>query len=110
MNLIVVSHLTTKEGLYFRYLTMTAKSYLEMDIVVEAQEDQIDHYYKILKERGLYDFVSEIVPPRYRVEGVRVDTELNYPLTVKTNEICVTNVMNLIGQIKTLNYIKRGLF
>ena len=81
-----------------------------MDIVVEAQEDQIDHYYKILKERGLYDFVSEIVPPRYRVEGVRVDTELNYPLTVKTNEICVTNVMNLIGQIKTLNYIKRGLF
>jgi len=110
VNLIVVSHLTTKEGLYFRYLTMTAKSYLEMDIVVEAQEDQIDHYYKILKERGLYDFVSEIVPPRYRVEGVRVDTELNYPLTVKTNEICVTNVMNLIGQIKTLNYIKRGLF
>jgi len=110
VNLIVVSHLTTKEGLYFRYLTMTAKSYLEMDIVVEAQEDQIDHYYKILKERGLYDFVSEIVPPHYRVEGVRVDTELNYPLTVKTNKICVTNVMNLIGQIKTLNYIKRGLF
>lgn len=110
MNLIVVSYLTTKEGLYFRYLTMTAKSYLEMDIVVEAEEDEIDHYYKILKERGLYDFVSDIVPPRYRVEGVRVDTELNYPLTVKTNEICVTNVMNLIGQIKTLNYIKRGLF
>ena len=110
MNLIVVSHLTTKEGLYFRYLTMTAKSYLGMDIVVEAQEDEIDHYYKILKERGLYDFVSEIVPPRYRVEGVRVDTELNYPLTVKTNKICVTNVLNLIGQIKLLGYVKNDLF
>ena len=110
MNLIVVSHLTTKEGLYFRYLTMTAKSHLGMDIVVEAQEDEIDHYYKILKERGLYDFVSEIVPPRYRVEGVRVDTELNYPLTVKTNKICVTNVLNLIGQIKLLGYVKKDLF
>ena len=89
---------------------MTAKSHLGMDIVVEAQEDEIDHYYKILKERGLYDFVSEIVPPRYRVEGVRVDTELNYPLTVKTNKICVTNVLNLIGQIKLLGYVKNDLF
>ena len=110
MNLIVVSDLTTNEGLYFRYLTMTAKSHLGMDIVVEAQEDEIDHYYKILKERGLYDFVSEIVPPRYRVEGVRVDTELNYPLTVKTNKICVTNVLNLIGQIKLLGYVRKDLF
>ena len=110
MNLIVVSDLTTNEGLYFRYLTITAKSYLEMNIVVEAERDQIDHYYKILKEEGLYDCVSEMVPPEYKVEGIRLDTDLNYPLTVRTNKICVTNVMHLIAQIKTLGYIKKDLF
>jgi hypothetical protein len=72
VNLIVVSDLTTKEGLYFRYLTMTAKSYLEMDVVVEARKEQIDYYYKLLKKKGLYDFVSEIVPPEYEVDGIRL--------------------------------------
>jgi|TARA_R110002020_G_scaffold51418_1_gene145490 hypothetical protein len=110
VNLIVVSDLTTKEGLYFRYLTMTAKSYLEMDVVVEAKKEQIDYYYKLLKKKGLYDFVSEIVPPEYEVDGVRLDTELNYPLTVQTNSIHAFNVTNLISQIKSLCSIKKDLF
>ena len=102
MNLIVVSHLTTKEGLYFRYLTMTVKSYLGMDVLVEARKEQIDYYYKLLKKKGLYDFVSEIVPPEYKVDGVRLDTELNYPLTVQTNIIHAFNVTSLIMKIKGL--------
>ena len=110
MNLIVVSDLTTKEGLYFRYLTMTAKSYLEMDVVVEARKEQIDYYYKLLKKKGLYDFVSEIVPPEYEVDGVRLDTELNYPLTVQTNSIQAFNVTTLIMQIKSLGKIRKDLF
>tara|TARA_R110001583_G_scaffold87149_1_gene227724 strand:- start:12 stop:344 length:333 start_codon:yes stop_codon:yes gene_type:complete len=110
VNLIVVSHLTTNEGLYFRYLTITAKSHLRMNVLVEAEKDQTDHYYKLLKSRGLYDCVSEIVPPEYKVEGVRLDTELNYPLTVRTDKISVTNVMNLIEQIKVLGYVKNSLF
>jgi hypothetical protein len=100
MNLIVVSHLTTNEGLYFRYLTMTVKSYLGMDVLVEAQKEQIDYYYKLLKRKGLYDYVSEILSPDTKEEGIRLDTELNYPLTVTTKNISVTNVNNLIMQIK----------
>ena len=110
MNLIVVSDLTTKEGLYFRYLTMTAKSYLEMDVLVEAKKEQIDYYYKLVKKKGLYDFVSEIVPPEYEVDGIRLDTELNYPLTVQTNVIHSFNVTNLILQIKSLRKIRKDLF
>ena len=110
MNLIVVSDLTTKEGLYFRYLTMTVKSYLSMDIIVEAKKEQIDYYYKLLKKKGLYDFVSEIVPPEYEVDGIRLDTELNYPLTVQTNVIHAFNVTNLILQIKSLRKIRKDLF
>jgi len=107
VNLIVVSDLTTKEGLYFRYLTMTAKSHLELDVVVEARKEQIDYYYKLLKKKGLYDYVSEIVPPEYEVDGIRLDTELNYPLTVQTNSIHVFNVTFLITQIKSLAKIKK---
>ncbi len=110
MNLIVVSHLTTKEGLYFRYLSNVAKLHYNMDVVVEAKKEQIDYYYKLLKKHGLYDFVSEIVPPEYEVDGVRLDTELNYPLTVQTNSIHVFNVTNLIAQIKTLHKIRKDLF
>ena len=110
MNLIVVSALTTNEGLYFRFLTMMVKSNLRMDVLVEAPKQQIDYYYKILKRRGLYDYVSEMLTPETKEEGVRLDTELNYPLTVRTDEISVINVINLIGQIKLLGYVKNSLF
>ena len=109
MNLIVVSHLTTNEGLYFRYLNMTVKSYLGMDVMVGAEKEQIDYYYKLLKRKGLYDYVSEILPQDTKEEGIRLDTELNYPLTVKTKNISVTNVNTLIMQIKSLGYIKRTI-
>ena len=36
MNLIVVSHLTTNEGLYFRYLTMVTSMNLGLDVLVES--------------------------------------------------------------------------
>tara|TARA_Y100000004_G_scaffold191849_1_gene251360 strand:- start:52 stop:294 length:243 start_codon:yes stop_codon:yes gene_type:complete len=77
-----------------------------MDVIVEAQTAQIDYYYALLKKRGLYDFVSEIVTPEMREEGIRLDTEMNYPLTVTTQKICVTNVSSLITQINYLNKIK----
>ena len=109
MNLTVVSHLTTNEGLYFRYLTMMVKSYLGMDVLVETPKQQIDYYYKLLKEKGLYDYVSEILPTDTKEEGIRLDTELNYPLTVTTKNISVINVNNLIMQIKSLGYINRRI-
>tara|TARA_R100000081_G_C4765661_1_gene142567 strand:- start:81 stop:347 length:267 start_codon:yes stop_codon:yes gene_type:complete len=88
---------------------MTVKSYLGMDVLVEAQKEQIDYYYKLLKRKGLYDYVSEILPQDTKEEGIRLDTELNYPLTVKTKNISVTNVNSLIMQIKSLGYIKRTI-
>ena len=109
MNLIVVSDLTTNEGLYFRYLTMMVKSYFGMDVLVEARKEQIDYYYKLLKIKGLYDYVSEILPPEVKEEGIRLDTELNYPLTVMTKEISVINVTHLIMQIKSLGYINKTI-
>tara|TARA_R110002110_G_C13323094_1_gene706171 strand:- start:412 stop:741 length:330 start_codon:yes stop_codon:yes gene_type:complete len=109
MTLIVVSALTTNEGLYFRYLTNVAKLDLGMDVIVETQKEQIDYYYYILRQQGLYDFVSEIISPDTKEEGVRLDTEMNFPLTVTTEKICVTNVLELINKIKLLGYIKKTI-
>jgi hypothetical protein len=108
MTLIVVSQLTTKEGLYFRYLTSAMKLHYNMDVIVEAQAAQIDYYYSLLKKRGLYDFVSEIVTPEMREEGIRLDTEMNYPLTVTTQKINVINVSGLIASINNLCQIKNN--
>tara|TARA_Y100000814_G_C12307450_1_gene393891 strand:+ start:825 stop:1154 length:330 start_codon:yes stop_codon:yes gene_type:complete len=109
VSLIVVSDLTLNEGLYFRYLSMTAKSYLEMDVLIEAQKDQRDYYFKILKKKGYYDCVSDIICPEDREAGIRIDTEYNYPLTVITDSICCTNAMSLIMQVKELKYLKDSL-
>ena len=109
MNLIVVSDLTTNEGLYFRYLTMMASKNICMNILVETQAQQRDYYFKLLKQKGLNDYVMDFVTPEEREEGIRLDTDRNYPLTVITEKISCHNVASLILQIKSLAVIKRSL-
>ena len=105
MNLIVIADLTTNEGLYFRYLTMM----VDADVVVETTRPLIDYHYKSLKSQGLYDFVDDMVTPECDVEGIRIDTELNYPMTIQTDRIKVTNVFHLLEQIKQLKSIYKKI-
>ena len=107
MNLIVVSDLTTNEGLYFRYLTMFASMDFGMDVLVETQKQQRDHYFNLLREKGLYDYVAEIVAPEEREEGIRLDTEMNYPFSVTTQKISASNVIKLIVEIQSLVSVKK---
>jgi len=109
MNLIVKAELSSEplsEGLYFRFLTMSAKEDLKYCVLLESKKDQVDNYYNYLKSKGYYDFIEEIVLPEWNLEGVRLDVENNYPYTVQTPFIKCENVLNLIGQIKSL----RNLF
>ena len=101
MNLIVVSKLTCNEGLYFRHITMAAKLDVGYeDILIECDRKDIDYYYGLLKAKGWFDFVDDFVAPEDREEGVRIDTELNYPLTIRTPHIKCENTLNILGQIK----------
>ena len=102
MNLIVVSELTYNEGLYFRYITMIAKKELEYCPVIEVEKEKEDHFYSLLKSKGWLDFVEDFVQPEWRIEGVRIDTKLNYPMTIRTNQITCENSLNILGQIKSL--------
>ena len=106
MNLIILSELTCNEGLYFRFLTMMAKTELEYDVLVEAEKNKIDHYYKKLKRHGWHDFVDDFVQPEWKIEGVRIDTELNYPRTIRTDSISCMNVPSLLGQIKSIRKVQ----
>lgn len=105
MNLIVVSKLTCNEGLYFRHLTMVAKEDLDYDILIESNKDEIDYYYSLLRTKGWFDFVDDFVTPEHREEGVRIDTELKYPMTIKTPQICCENTLNLLGQVKSMRQL-----
>jgi len=107
MNLVIASQLVVppSEGLMFRYLTMEAKYTLAFDVTVESPRDLVDDYYHFLKERGLFDFIDEIIVPEWRIEGVRIDSELNYPRTIQTKSITCENTLNLLGQMKSLRSI-----
>ena len=109
MNLIVLSHLTTNEGIYFRYLTMVTSLNLGLDVLVESQQQQRDYYFNLLKKKGLYDYVMEIVTPEEREEGIRLDTDMNFPLSVTAEKISVDNVMSLIVQIQSLVSVKKKI-
>jgi len=104
MNLIVVTELTDNEGLYFRYITMMAKTELDYSILIEARKEDIDKCYKLLKKMGWFDFVDDFILPNQE-EGVRIDTELNYPMTIQTPYIRCENTLNLLGQLKSLRNI-----
>jgi len=100
MNLIIVSSLSCDEGLYFRYITMIAKHDLNYDILLEAQKEDIDYYFKLLKEKGWFDFVDDFVQPEWREDGVRIDKELNYSRTIQVDSIKCENTLNILGQLK----------
>ena len=81
----------------------------ESNVVVETTKPLIDYHYKNLKSLGLYDFVDDMVTPECDVEGIRIDTQLNYPLTIQTDTIEVTNVLQLLEQIKQLKNIYKKI-
>jgi hypothetical protein len=105
MNLIISSGLTSdppSEGLYFRHVTMIAKEDLDYSVVIEAKKEEIDIYYKFLKKRGWFDFIEDFVLPEWRIDGVRIDTELDFPRTIQTKYIRCENTPLILGQLKGL--------
>ena len=88
---------------------MLMKSNLKINVLIEAQKDQIDYYYNILKKKGYYDFVADMLSIDEREAGVRLDTEYNYPSTVIAQEITSQNVISLYLQIRALAIMEAEL-
>jgi hypothetical protein len=81
---------------------MTAQKELNYDVVIESEKEMVDTYWHFLKKRGWFDFVDDIILPEWRIEGVRIDTENNYPMTIQVPHIRCENTPNLLGQIKSI--------
>ena len=108
MNLIINAEICVEprsESLYFRFLTMVARENLGYDVLLEADKEEVDSYYRILKSNGSFDFIDDIIIPEWRLEGARIDTEYNYPYTIKTKFVDCENVLSLTGQLKSLKKI-----
>jgi len=108
VNLIITAELSSdppSEGLYFRFVTMMAKKDLDYDVVLESEPDMVDTNWRFLKRKGWFDFVDDIIVPEWRIEGVRIDTQNNYPLTIQVPYIRCENTPNLLGQIKSIRKV-----
>ena len=90
------------DNLAIRYVTMEAKAGLNLSVLIEMEQDMKDLYYPYMKTLGLMDFVDQYVTPEEKEEGIRIDTELRYPLTIKTQTIKFENTLSILGQIKSL--------
>lgn len=79
---------------------MIAKQDLGYDVLLEAQKEDVDYYFKLLKKKGWFDFVDDFVQPEWREDGVRIDKELNYSRTIQVGSIKCENTLNILGQLK----------
>jgi len=103
MNLIVRAPLSEPptESLPFRYVLSCAKINCEMDILLECEEGTEDMYWKFLRQRGMFDFVSDIIFP-LEERGLRLDTEIRAQrATVLAKYIRLENQIEIINSIKT---------
>ena len=103
-RLIIRAEITSQptESLALRLLTSISKDRLALDNLIEADLEFIDLYYKYLRMKGLYDFISAMVTPEEGESGIRLDTEYNYSLTILTDRITWKNLNPLVGQIHSL--------
>ena len=108
MNLIIHAGLSEPptETLPFRYVTSVSKCDYKLDVLLESEQEMKDMYWSFLNKRGMFDYIQDIVTPREKENGIRLDFELNYPKTVVTQKIILENQEELLKHIAILSVIK----
>ena len=108
MNLIIHAGLSEPptETLPFRYVTSVSKCDYKLDVLLESEQEMKDMYWSFLNKRGMFDYIQDIVTPREKENGIRVDFEFNYPKTVVTQKIILENQEELLNHIAILSVIK----
>ena len=108
MNLIIHAGLSEPptETLPFRYVTSVSKCDYKLDVLLESEQEMKDMYWSFLNKRGMFDYIQDIVTPREKENGIRIDFEFNYPKTVVTQKIILENQEELLKHIAILSVIK----
>lgn len=74
-----------------------------MDVLIEASQDLKDYYFYFLRPRGMIDFVEDFITPLEREDGIRIDTEHNYPRTVVTKKITLFNYKDIFSRVESIS-------
>ena len=108
MNLIIVAGLTEPptETLPFRHVTAVSRCHYKLDVLVESPQKMKDLYWRFMKRVGMLDYIEDIITPREREEGVRLDYEFNYPRTIVARRITIETRIDLLKHIAILSVIK----
>ena len=102
MNLIVLAPLSEPptESLPFRYVLSCAYLDCKMDVLLECEPGTEDLYWKFLNQRGMFDFVSDIINP-FEERGLSLDTKVRRQrATIITKYIRIENQSKIIESIK----------
>ncbi len=101
MTLIVVADIVNPptEALPFRDVTGMAKFDFLMDVLLESEQDLKDIYWKFMRPRGMFDYIDDIVTPREKEKGLRLDVERNHPKTMVAKSVTVYNERLLISKL-----------
>jgi hypothetical protein len=89
------------DSLAFRYVTLISKKNFNMDVLILTDPELKDLYYKYLKNKGLFDYIDDIVIPRENENGLRLDNnDVNYSPIIKLKAIVFENQLSVINNIK----------
>ena len=102
MNLIVRAPLSEPptESLPFRYVLSCASIDCGMDVLLECENGTKDLYWKFLNQRGMFDFISDIILP-LEERGLSIDTQVrNQRATILTDYIRIENQLEIIESVK----------
>lgn len=77
----------------FRDLTLCLNVLYKCDILIESEIP--DNFYPWLKPKGMLDFVADFVRPGEE-KGIRLDTEVRIPPTVKVSRIIPENTVHIL--------------
>tara|TARA_R100001163_G_C4939280_1_gene111855 strand:- start:282 stop:602 length:321 start_codon:yes stop_codon:yes gene_type:complete len=102
MNLIVRAPLSEPptESLPFRYVLSCANIDCGMEVLLECEHGTKDLYWKFLNQRGMFDFISDIILP-LEEKGLSIDTQVrNQRATILTNYIRIENQLEIIESVK----------
>ena len=110
MTLIVVADIVNPptEALPFRDVTGMAKFDFLMDVLLESEQDLKDIYWKFMRPRGMFDYIDDIVTPREKEKGLRIDAKKNHPKTMIAKSITIDNERLLMSRLAVYRNFTSG--
>jgi len=109
MNLVIQAALSEPptESLPFRDVTYEAKKFFDF-VLLEAEEDVKDAYWRFLLRQGMFDFIDDIIGSEEIEDDLRMiykdipNIVFNYPI-INIKVISISNYMQLCDVLNNIS-------